>query len=319
MRATVVVTLLFVVLVPASASASPSDADLPDLPRPETLPELTHRFTEITAETVFASVALAPGTVLAGQTGGKTDLRSRESVRIERLSFELPLASRKWFAGGAYAFALGSVTGGHKLISGNPELYLRGVWASIDGLAFGGGLGFVIPTRGWGDGGDALDVATAASAVTAWDRAAFDPNAFTSRAYIDMRDAAGPFVVQYRQAIEVAVDTRDTSQYTFAEVGTLYVDLRISKLITAGSQLVEYYSLEPDIADASRAHWSLGGDVRITTRYFQPMFAVMTSLGSPLRALSTFGSPLGASPESFVGVRLGVSFVLDTQPKHPTP
>ena len=71
--------------------------------------------------------------------------------------------------------------------------------------------------------------------------------------------------------------------------------------------------MEPNVSDVTRAHWSLGGDVRFTTRYFQPMIAMMTSLGSPLRALSSFGAPLlGSSPESFVGVRVGLSWVLDT-------
>lgn len=292
-----------IAVTPALARAS-GDDDLPDLPRPQTLPELTHRFTEITAETTFASVTLAPASV---------DRREREVVRIERLSFELPLESRRWFAGASYTLALGDAPmGEHLAVSGNPELFVRGVWASVTGIAFGGGGGLVIPTRGWDDGGDAVGVATAASAVRGWDRAAFDPNAFTTRAFIDMRDAAGPFVVQYRQAIEVALDTRDTSHYTFAAVGTLYTGLRISSLLSAGAQLVEYYSLEPDVSDATRAHWSLGGDVRVTTRFFQPMIAVMTNLGSPLRALSSFGAPLSASPESFVGVRVGLSFVIDT-------
>src|ERR1019366_9534628 len=140
------------------------------------------------------------------------------------------------------------------------------------------------------------------------------PESVTSRGFVDIRDAVGPLVVQYRQTLEVAVDTRNASNYTLAAVGTLYAGVGVPSFFAAGTQLVEYYSLEPGVSlDATRAHWSLSGDVRFTTRYFQPTIAVMTSLGSPLRALSSIGSPLGASPESFVGVRLGLTFILDTR------
>ncbi len=298
-----VLSILLVTIASGVARAEDED-ELPNPPRPQTLPQLTHRFTEINEETTFASLALAPTT---------SDPRTRMTVRVERLSFEIPLLSRRWFFGGAYSLALGDVVKGSPLlVSGNPEVFVRGTWASVTGIAFGGGFAIIAPTRGY-DGSDALGVALAASSVRAWDRATFDPNALTQRAFIDMRDVAGPLVVQYRQALEVAADTRLTAGTTFAAVGTLYVGARVSRLISAGTQLVEYYSLEPDVSDATRAHWSFGGDVRITTRYFQPMIAVMTSLGSPLRALSSFGAPLlGSSPESFVGVRLGLSFVLDT-------
>ena len=294
---------LSMVMLAGVARAEDED-ELPNRSRPQTLPELTHRFTEVSGETTFASLALAPTT---------QDPRTQMTVRIERFGFEIPVLSRRWFVGGAYSFALGDVVrGSPRLISGNPEVFVRGTWASVTGIAFGGGFALVAPTRGY-DGTDALGVALAAGSVRAWDRAVFDPNALTQRAFIDMRDVAGPFVVQYRQALEIAADTRLKTRTTFAAVGTLYVGVRITSLLSAGAQLVEYYSLEPDVSDVTRAHWSFGGDVRVTTRYFQPMVAVMTSLGSPLRALSSFGSPLlGSSPESFVGVRIGLSFVLDT-------
>ena len=282
--------------------------DLPDLLRPETLPELTHRFAEVTSETTLASVSLSQ----AVTPTGAVDTRQNETVRIESFSFEIPLASRNWFAGGSYAFAVGTLDqGGSLVVTGDPEAHVRGVWASVTGIAFGGGFGLVLPTGGW-DGKDAVAVGTAAASVRAWDRAIFDPDSVTSRGFVDLRDAVGPLVVQYRQTLEAAVDTRNASNYTLAAVGTLYAGLRFAPFFSAGAQLVEYYSLEPDVSDATRAHWSLGADVRFITRYFQPMVAVMTSLGSPLRALSSIGSPLGASPESFLGVRLGLTFVLDT-------
>lgn len=282
-------------------------AEAPEAPpRPETLPSLSSRDAQITAETTFASVGVSE----VERSGGIT--RARQSLRIEQLAVEVPLSGRRWFVGGTYTLVAGTrPTGGVVALAGAPAVHVRGAWVHASGLAFGGGFASFVPFGAWGRSDATLALASSAASVRGWDRAAFDPYTFTSRAFVDMHDWVGRVLVQYRQALEVAVDTRDASRTTMAAVGTLHLGVRLSPLVSTGVQVVEYYSLEPDVLDASRAHWSISGHIGLATRWFRPMFALATNLGSPLRAISSIGAPLSASPESFVAARVALQFVLD--------
>ena len=292
-----------VAVVIGASPAMAIDEELRDQPRAPTLPELTHRHPELSVETTFASVEVA--------ASGGVQASEHRNLRIERITFDAPLVGRRWYLGGSYALSLGTRSrGGIAVVPGNPELQVRGAWASVAGVAFGGGLAAIAPTGGWRDDPELPAIASATAAVRGWDRAVFDPNRVTTRAFIDVRDTLGPVVVQYRQAMELAASVRDARQYSLAAVGTVYLGCKLSPLVTVGASVVEYYSLEPEIADASRAHWSIGGDVRLTTRYFLPTVGFDTNLGSPLRALSSLGAPLSESPEAFVSLRIGLTFVV---------
>lgn len=284
---------LLVALAPAVARAQPV--------RPSTSVELTHPWPELTLDTMLASVAYndqaAQGTTY---------------VRVERLQYEMPVplfgVRSRWYVGGAYDAALGQDDGGSpRFVSGNPEVWARGVWSSSYGLSFGGGFAFVAPTKSYALTDPAATTAFAAIAARGWDRALFDPDNATLRPSLDVRLVTGPVTVQYRQALEIATDFGDTN-FRFAAVGTFFFGLRLSKLLDVGADLVEYYRLDADLPDDARPYFAVGAHVGFTTRYFAPSIGFMTNIGSPLNAISRLGAPLGTAPTSFVGLDFDLDF-----------
>jgi len=263
--------------------------------RPPTMFELTHRWPELTIESALASV-----TYNDGATQGTT------YVRVERLSFEMPIVPARWYVGAAYDAAIGhDDDGSPRFVPGNPEVWGRGVWAAAYGLSFGGGLSLVVPTNSYAPADAAATTAFAAIAVRGWDRALFDPTFVTLRPFLDVRLVTGPVTVQYRQGLEIATDFGDVE---FRAVGTLYFGVRFSKLLSAGMDLIEYYRLDPGLADADRPYFAVGAHVAWTTPYFDPNIGIMTNIGSPLDAISRIGAPLAVAPTSFVGVLFSLDF-----------
>jgi UDP-3-O-[3-hydroxymyristoyl] N-acetylglucosamine deacetylase len=284
----------------AAALFATTRARADDPVRPPTLVELTHPWPELTIESTLASV-----------TYNNSALQGTTYVRVERLSWEMPIAQSPWYVGVAYDGALGQDDSGKtRFVSGNPELWGRGVWNATYGLAFGGGFSLVIPTGSY-DPNDPTNPYTtpayAAIAARGWDRALFDPQNATLRPSLDIRLVTGPITVQYRQALEIATNFGDTN-FRFAAVGTLFFGVRFSKLVTAGVDLIEYYRLEPGLPDDARGYFAVGAHVGIETPYFQPTLGVMTNIGSPLNAISRFGAPLTLAPTSFVGVHFSLDF-----------
>jgi len=183
------------------------------------------------------------------------------------------------------------------------------VWNATYGLSFGGGFSLVLPTKSYAANEPAATTAYAAIAARGWDRAVFDPDNATLRPFLDIRLVTGPITVQYRQALEVATDFGDVS-FRFAAVGTLYWGVRFSKLVTAGASIIEYYRLEPGLADDARPYFAVGAHVAIETKWFKPSVGLMTNIGSPLNAISRIGAPIGVAPASFIGVHFNLDFPL---------
>ncbi len=265
--------------------------------RPPTMFDLTHRWPDITIETVLASV-----TYNDAATQGTT------YVRVERLSFEMPIVPARWYVGLAYDAAIGhDDDGSPRFVSGNPELWGRGVWTAAYGLSFGGGFSLVIPTSSYSVSDVAATTAFAAIAARGWDRALFDPDNATLRPFLDVRLVTGPVTVQYRQALEIATDFGDVA-FRFAAVGTVYFGVRLSKLLSVGADVIEYYRLDAGLADADRPYFAVGAHVALKTRSFEPNVGIMTNIGSPLDAISRIGAPLAVAPTSFVGVLFSLNF-----------
>ncbi len=263
--------------------------------RPPTMFDLTHRYPELMLETTHAAVTSDSGTSL---------------VRVDRLSFEMPIVPLRWYVGVAWDGAIGSDDNASpRFIPGNPELWGRGVWTAAYGLSFGGGLSLVIPTT-YTNSTAALPTSNAAIAVRGWDQALFATNdVATLRPSLDVRLVTGPVTVHYRQTLEIASNFGDVS-FRFAAVGTLFFGVRFSKLVSAGADLIEYYSLDPDpkIPDDQRPYFAVGAHVSLDTRYFRPSMGFMTNIGSPLDAISRIGAPLTRAPTSFVGAYFSLDF-----------
>lgn len=278
------------------------DARAQDLPRPlpgPTLPELTHPGVSLVAEHTFASVALG---------GSKS---SQAAVSIHRLSFDLPLVPRRWYAIGAFAVVLGT-DGSPIAVSTNTELGVRAVWASITGLALGGGLTLLAPTTSVAPNGYASLALGEAAAVRSWDRPVFEPDTFAFRPFIDVRTNAGRFSAHFRQTLDM-VAAQSTllplvESYRLAAVAILFVGFDAADWLGLGVELAERYDLDSRTPDADRPRFALSASARVHTRYFDPIVAITTALGSPLNAFSTVGAPFDRVPASFVGLRLGFAF-----------
>ena len=268
-----------------------------DAAKPPTLVELTHKWPELTLETMLASV-----------TYNDSALQGTTYVRVERLAYEMPLLQSPWYVGAAYEGAIGhDDDGSPRFVSGNPEIWGRGVWNATYGLSFGGGFSLVIPTKSYAATDPSATTAYAAIAARGWDRATFDPDNATMRPFLDIRLVTGPITVQYRQALEIATDFGDVA-FRFAAVGTLYWGVRFSKLVTAGASIIEYYRLDPGISDDQRPYFAVGAHIAIETKWFKPSIGLMTNIGSPLNAISRLGAPIGVAPTSFVGIHFSLDF-----------
>jgi hypothetical protein len=275
--------------------------DLPRAPRPPTLPELTHRDIEGTLESTFG--------VLTPAASGANVV-----TYVQRIGLEYPVTARRWFAGASYEFAGGEPPGGGtaKVVGGNVELSGRTVWATRTGLAFGGGLAITIPTASFtrcpgsigcpvvGSPGDAARIADAASTLRPWDLPLFQEGFLTLRPFFDVRDVDGPFVIQFREGIDVAFDTTNLPTFRIAAVSAVYVGYSLP-LVGLGIEAFEYYFLDWPVPDDKRALFVISPSVRLMTPYIQPAFSFMTSAGTPF----------GGETDRFWGLRLAVTVVWD--------
>lgn len=285
----------------ASATARAAQDDL--LPRPlpgPTLPELTHPGVTLLAEHTLASIGL----------GGAEPRRT--SMSIHRLAFDVPLVARRWYAFGAWSFALGRNDGEPTACGTNTELGVRAVWASITGLAFGGGIAMIAPTTSIAQNSSQALLLGEAATVRSWDRPLFEPDTFAFRPFVDVRTVSGRFSAQFRQILDMvasgstAVPLVET--YRLAAVALLFVGFRVFDSFGLGVELAERYDLDSRTPDADRPRFALGVSARVHTRWFDPSIAMIAALGSPLNAFSTVGAPIDRAPASFVGVRIGLGF-----------
>lgn len=289
-------------LVATRARASEDDALLPEPPRPPTLPELSHPHVDLAVEHTLASVTVRQG-----------GLPVTAGVQIHRIGVEIPLWARRWYASTTWGFAWNPNPARPAFVPSNVELGLRGMWSSTSGVGLGGGFGLVLPASSLAPLSERALLAAEAAAVRPWDRAMFEPETFTFRPYLDARGVFGVAVIQFRQGLDVPLTPRDLlplprDSYRLAAVTHLFFGLAPLHLLSGGVELLERYDLDPALADSARPSFAVSGNIRLTTRWFQPSIAITMPLGSPLNALSTVGASFGNVPEHFVAVRLGVVF-----------
>ena len=263
----------------AAHGATPFDDpyDLPEAPRPPTLPELTHRDIEATFESTVGAVypkhAAAPGwTKPAGEY-------------VQRLNVEVPLGLRRWFVGATYETAFGPdpLRGGPaKLVGGNLETYGRTVWATRTGLSFGGGMGLMFPVTAFDEGSPASRVVAGGAAIRPWDFQFFEKDALTARPFIDVRLLDGRFVVQFREGLDWSFIRGSATRSSLAAITALYVGYKFGEVLGVGLEAFELYFIEGQALDDARAYFAISPSLRIMTPVFQPCFSFVSTIADPL-------------------------------------
>jgi hypothetical protein len=294
--------LVLLPALPVSADPPPVTAafddpyDLPEAPRPPTLPELTHPDVELTFETTIGGVT--PNVDPA--TGRRPN---NVATYVQRVGLEAPIGPRRWFVGGTYELAAGEPPGGGnaKVVGGNLDFYARTVWATRTGLAFGGGLGLTLPVSSFGRDGPAQAIATAAATVRPWDEAFFQEEFLTLRPFIDVRDVDGPLVIQFREGLDWGFDMTNTPVFRVAAVSAFYLGYRFLPVLGAGLEAFELYFIDAPVDDNKRAVFAVSPSVRLMTPYVQPALSVTTNIGTPL-----YGSS-----DQFWALRLAATIVWD--------
>jgi hypothetical protein len=268
-------------IVTSCALASPSRAlaagnpfddpyNVPAAPRPPTLPELTHPEPEGTLEETA-------GAILPNAGGELTH------AYVQRLAIEVPVGLRRWYIDANYELAAAA----GRAVSGNLELGGRTLWATPTGLAFGGGLDLIVPTAVFDQNGPAARTALDAATLRPWDVAFFVPSALGGRAFVDVRAIDGPFVAQFRQALDLLTTTNSLgTPYIYATVG-VYLGLWATHEVAAGIEAFESYAIDvPGVSDGERAAVVVSPNVRLVLPWVEPAISAFTNIGTPLQGAS---------------------------------
>jgi hypothetical protein len=261
---------------------------LPDAPAPPTLPDLTHRALAASLENTFASIQNS-----APADGAKP---GRSFGWMERLEVEQALSIRRWYVGVAEQVALGNpLNEGFQMVAGNPEVWGRTLWASQAGLAYGGGLGAVLPA--FRRGAEATTLTQTIAVVRPWDHADFVNGDLIIRPFFDARVIDGRVMLQIRQGIDW-----DRSNGALTSRTTLYIGYRPIELLGLGLEAWEVYLIQAaQRKDDGRAAYAVSASMRLMTRILTPAVSILAPLDRPLYD----------AVENFWAIRLTMSVVLE--------
>ena len=276
---------------------------VPRAPRAPTLRELTHSDIEATSETTAGAIFLPGGSGL-------------QHAYVQRLDVEVPVALRRWYVGAAYEVAGGNNGSGFQVVGGNLAIDGRTVWATTTGLAYGGGLSLMIPTASYDPGGPASKVALAAATLRPWDVSFFVPASYGVRPYVDVRAHDGPFVVQFRQGLDLTVSSLLLSDQRLYATAGLYLGWQIAPAVAAGLEVFEAYAINlASVRDGNRESLIVSPNVRLALPWVQPAISAFTNLGPPIsapwvqRETSAFSVP--GSSATVWGFRFAFTVVYD--------
>ena len=268
-----------------------------DAPAPPTLPSLTRRDLTFTFETTAA--VLEPEAPSSGASAYAWSAHGE---------LELPVVPREWFIGAAHEISAAAVPGvDREIIAGNPEIWGRGVWSSVRGLASGGGLGLVLPIPRDLNPAEQEVLATART-VRPWDAAYYTDRTLVVRPWLDIRHVTGPFIFQLRQGFDWSVVLRgledDEPRFDFTARATFYFGYRATDAIGLGLELWEVYQLTADerVADDERAAFAISPSIRFMFSRVQPAISVLLPIATPLRG----------QVNSYFAARLNVGFSFPT-------
>ncbi len=267
--------------------------DVPRAPRPPTLPELTHSELTATLETTA-------GTILPNQGQGQVSTQGY----VQRLSVEVPIALRRWFVGLDYEIAAGDAQRTFQLVGGNVQLQGRTLWATRTGLAFGGGLALGLPTATASstDPGPAGEIALRAASLRPWDVSFFAVDSFGFRPFVDVRALDGPFVVQFRQGLDVLISTASIDNRALFATAGVYFGWRATSSVAVGLEAFEAYAIDvPNVRDGARVSVVASPNVRLVLPWVEPAISAFTTIGTPLQKAT----------QQIWGFRLALTLVYD--------
>jgi UDP-3-O-acyl-N-acetylglucosamine deacetylase len=293
---TALALLAFAVLSPASARAEELDpATVLDPPKPPTLPDLSHP--DLSLSYQYTGATIEPNTPAGAATS------ERAYAWFAHAELEAPLVPREWYVGAANDVVSGAVPGtGRALLLGNPELWMRGVWWNLSGLASGATLGLVLPVpRDLTD--EEAEVLRTVRVVRLWDSAYFNDLTLTARPSFDIRHVTGPFIFQFRQGLDWSYGIEDERGDLTARA-TFYFGYRPIETLGLGFEVWEVYELTADVDDDERASVSLSPSVRLMLPVVQPAVSFLMPVATPLRGEAA----------SYLAARIHVGFDFDVWP-----
>jgi hypothetical protein len=256
--------------VDASSSSTPSQRNLAEPGAPATLPTLLH-------DAIFVDL---------DYTGaGIADVEGATFAVLPRLSTEVPVFRRTWYAGGAWDLASAVAENeGRAVVYGNPELWFRGVGAHESGLAAGGGGAIVVPLprdddlRGRG-------VVERIRVLRPWETGLFSSDQLTIRPFFDLRYVVAPFNFQVRQGLDWSYDFELDEGSLVARLGT-YAGVDLGPAITASVELWQTYSLTADVRDDARAAFTFSPAILFRAGPIEPGVSLLLPMSTPLEGIA---------------------------------
>jgi hypothetical protein len=239
---------------------------------PVTISEIEHDDLHVTTDSWGAYMGAS------GDPGAHDVAAWTEHVRIES-----PLGSRRYYA--HIEYQAGSATsasyGGSKILGGNAIVGGRIVWSHPQGIAFGGDLGFALPTAKYGSS-VADDASLVIASMRPWDYDAFRASAFVFLPAIDVRAVFGPVTLQLRHQLDAAIETRKAPRSNLSTITTLYAGVRVHPAISPGIEAAELYLIDPSVPDDRRSFTVLAPGVRLNLGRMSPEVGFLTNIGQPV-------------------------------------
>lgn len=224
----------------------------PRLPAPLVLPELTHPRNDFALTWTVGS--------------GSTEYAERptSAVALVRAWFESSIfARRRVYAGVTWDYASAmppdkgvdlddvlpaprttGMTGGFA----NVEAHVRGIFPLTEGLAFGFGLGGVLPTSVVSRDGPTRSAMLAAASLEPTDYIHFQPGRYGIRPWGDLRIVRGAFVLQARQGLDFMIDDAGLERARTAGrilVHAGFAVTRTLELSVEATQIYFFFTEEP--------------------------------------------------------------------------
>jgi hypothetical protein len=194
---------------------------------------------------------------------------------------EYPMVPAKWFFGGSFDVAFGVVEGEKpRALFGDPEFWVRGIFASKGGLEAGGSIGAVVPTAS--DLNErAGSFQRAVQVIRPWDSLSFSKSSLTLRPAFDVALAFDPILIQLRQGLDVSYavdeDEGDISGHT-----ELLVNVTAANLVDFALEAFETYDLTRVLPDSERGALTLAPAVTFRFPRVRPGLAALVPIGTPL-------------------------------------